>query len=205
MKTLSLLIIFLTLSINILCAQNEKPTLPLPPLDTSRRWTFSDIDFEKIYFDASGGYFPESGNASWAAQLSAGYRLNSKAALGLGATYWGRASLYERRALGLGIQYRRTIWRALNAKMEVGYVLNSTMYDHKLDRKMAYLTASSSPIYYKFDINWRIKRYLTLGISVSQTNNLSFRRYVSDAVSTVDAWRVNAFTVQLGIALDTPD
>jgi hypothetical protein len=205
MKTLPLSLIFFLLSINSLCGQNEKPTLPLPPLDTTHHTVFSDIDYEKIYLDAGGGYFPESGNNSWAGQLSAGYRFNPKAALGLGVAYFGRASLYERRALGLGVQYRQTIWRALNAKIEVGYVLNSMMYDHKLDKKMDYLAASSSPIYYKFDLNWRIKHYLTLGISVAQTNNLSFRRYVSDAVSIVDVWRVNALTIQLGVALDTPD
>lgn len=202
MKIIKTLIVAATLPLSILRGQTNKPIL-LPPLDTSRQRIFSNIDYEKIYFDAGGGYFPESGNNAWAGQLSGGYRFNSKSALGIGATYWGRTGIYERRAWGLGVQYRRTFWAFLNLKIEVGYVVKATMYDNNLDRKMTYFAASSSPIYYKFDAHWRVRHYLTLGISACQTRDLSFNRYVSDLISTTDVWRINALTVQLGIALDT--
>ena len=203
MKSLLSLILSISLSINNLCGQG-KPTTQLPPLDTSRYSDAWAINFDKFYADAGGGYFPQSGNASWAAQLSAGYRLTPKIAMGVGAAYWGRVNTYERSAFGIGVQYRHQIWNVL-LKGEIGYVLKPMMYDHQLNRKMDYLAQSSTPPYYKLDINWRIRHYLTLGISATQSGNLNFRRYVNDATSTIDAWRINALTVQLGIALDSPN
>jgi hypothetical protein len=163
-----------------------------------------NIDVGRFYVDAGGGYFPEDGNASWAGQLSAGYRLKPNIALGIGTAYWGRINVYERSAWGLGVQYRQRIWN-INVKAEVGGVLKSAMYDGKLNRKMDHIAAFFPTPYYKLDINWRIWHYLTLGISASQTNNLTFRRYLPDATSTLDTWRINALTLQLGIALDTKD
>ena len=201
MKPTLSLILSITLSINNLYGQ-DKPNVAPPPSDTSHYADAWAINFDKFYADAGGGYFPQSGNASWAAQLSAGYRLTPKIAMGVGTAYWGRVNTYERSAFGIGVQYRHQVWNVL-LKGEIGYVLKPMMYDHKLNRKMDYVAQSSTPPYYKLDINWRIRHYLTLGISATQSGSLNFRRYVNDATSTIDNWRINALTVQLGIALDS--
>ena len=176
MKSLLALILSITLSINNLCGQ-EKIKVASPPLDTGHYSDAWRIDFDKFYADAGGGYFPQSGNASWAAQLSAGYRLTPKIAMGVGANYWGRVNTYERSALGLGVQYRHQIWNVL-LKGEIGYVLKPMMYDHQLNRKMDYVAQSSTPPYYKLDINWRIRHYLTLGISATQSGSLDRKSVV---------------------------
>jgi hypothetical protein len=194
MKAFYLSIIVLSFGINDLSGQNRNQMDETGP----------NINLERFYLDAGGGYFPENGNASWAGQLSVGYRLKPNIALGVGAAYWGRINVYERSAWGLGVQYRQRIWN-INVKAEVGGVLKSAMYDGKLNRKMDHIAASFPTLYYKLDINWRIWHYLTLGISASQTNNLTFRRYLNDATSTFESWRINALTLQLGIALDTKD
>ena len=201
MKSLLSLILSIALSINNLCGQG-KPQTPSPPLDTSHYSDAWGINFDKFYADAGGGYFPQSGNASWAAQLSAGYRLTPKIGMGIGAAYWGRVNTYERSALSIGIQYRHQVWNVI-FKGEIGYILKPMMYDHQLNRKMDYLAQSSTPPYYKLDINWRIWHYMTLGISATQSASLNFRRYINDGTSTIDNWRINALTVQLGIALDS--
>jgi hypothetical protein len=202
MKSILPLIAVTSLFINNLYGQ-QKTNIALPPADTSY-YADTWINFEKFYADAGGGYFPQSGNASWAGQLSTGYRLTPKIGMGVGAAYWGRVNTYERSAFGIGVQYRHQIWNVL-LKGEIGYVLKPAMYDNNLGRKMDYIAKSSTPPYYKLDINWRIRHYMTLGISVIQSGSLNFRRYVNDATSTIDSWRINALTVQLGIALDTPD
>jgi hypothetical protein len=203
MKPFLSLTTILLLTINSLYSQANRQALP-PPLDTSDYSEPWRINPEKFYLDAGGGYFPESGNASWAGQLSAGYRLTPKIAVGVGTAYWGRVNTFERSALGIGIQYRHQFWNVI-VKAELGYLLKPSMYDHKLDRKMDYIATTSTPPYYKLDINWRIWHYMTLGISACQTNNLSFRRQINESLSSTDNWRINALTVQLGIALNTPD
>jgi hypothetical protein len=194
MKAFYLSIILFSFSLSGLLGQNRNQ------MDE----TGTNINLERIYLDVGGGYFPENGNASWAGQLGVGYRLKTNIALGVGAAYWGRINVYERSAWGLGVQYRQRVWN-INVKAEVGGVLKPVMFDGKLNRKMDHIAASFPTPYYKLDINWRIWHYLTLGISACQTNNLTFRRYLPDATSTLDNWRINALTVQLGVALDTKD
>ncbi len=204
MKAFNCFFISFMLIINGLCAQ-KPPKTQLPIMDTTHYADRFSVAIERYYADAGGGYFPESGNASWAGQLSAGYRFTPKTALGIGAAYWGRVNIFDRSALGIGLQVRQTVWERINLKAEIGYVLNARMYDGKLDKSMTYLANNSTPIYYKFDINWRIKHYLTLGVSATQTANLYFMRQLSDATTSFDNWRINAFTIQLGVALDSPN
>lgn len=168
--------------------------------DYSERLTFNP---DKWYLDVSGGYFPRNNNSSWSAQLGAGYRLSPTIALGIGSAYWGRISLYERSALGIGVQYRQIFWEKFIAKVEGGYLLKTQLSNDLLERRIEYLAKSSTPLYYKFDLNYRIRHFVTLGISVYQTCNLKFLSHLSDASTILDTWRINAFTLQLGIALDT--
>jgi hypothetical protein len=46
---------------------------------------------------------------------------------------------------------------------------------------------------------------LTLGVSACQTATLKFRSPLPDATTILDNWRINAFTIQLGVALDARD
>jgi hypothetical protein len=160
---------------------------------------------EKWYLDAAGGFFPRNNSSSWSAQLGAGYRLSPTSALGISSAYWGRISLYDRNALGIGVQYRQILWNTFIAKIEGGYVLKSQLRNDSLERRIEYFAKSSTPLYYKFDLNWRIRHFLTLGISAYQTGNLKFLSYFPDTSTILDTWRINAFTIQLGIALDARD
>jgi hypothetical protein len=160
------------------------------------------IDYDRFYIDAAVGYFPQSGNASWATQLSVGTRLNEASSLGIGATYWGRIQTYKRSALGIGLQYRRRFWENFIGKIEGGYLLNHTIYDGVLNKNMVFISESSRPFYYKIDLNVRFMNYFTFGVSACQSGSLFFRRYAGLGSETVDQWRINAFTIQLGIALE---
>jgi hypothetical protein len=161
------------------------------------------LDYDLFYLDASVGYFPQRDNESWAAQLSVGTRLNEQSALGIGGTYWGRIQTYRRAALGIGLQYRQSFWENFIAKIEGGYLLDRTMYDGVLKKDMDFISASSRPFYYKIDVNVRFLTHFTIGVSACQSGNLFFRRYEGFGNELVDKWRINAFTVQLGIALNT--
>jgi hypothetical protein len=163
------------------------------------------INYDALYLDAAAGYYPQRDNSSWAAQLSIGTRLNEASGLGIGGAYWGRVQAYKRSALGVGLQYRRSFWENFIAKIEGGYLLNRTMYDDILKKNMVFVPESSRPFYYKIDINLRFLHYCTIGLSACQSGNLLFRRFAGSAAETVDSWRINAFTIQLGIALDKPN
>lgn len=195
---------FLLIS-NTLHAENSNTDPVLIPNSTTPQSESIYINPNKWYLDAGGGYFPKNKNASWAGQLSTGYRLTPTVALGIGGAYWGRINLYERSALGVGIQYRQTILSNFIAKAEMGYVVNAYLNNDQLNRKFEYAPKSSTPLYYKFDLNWRIQHYLTLGVSACQTANLKFLSRLPDATTVLDNWRINAFTIQLGIALDSRD
>jgi hypothetical protein len=160
------------------------------------------INYNTLYLDAAAGYYPQPDNASWATQLSVGTRLNDVSALGIGAAYWGRVQAYRRSALGIGIEYRHSFWENFIAKVEGGYLLDRTMYDDVLKNNMVFIPESSRPFYYKLDLNLRFLDRFTIGISACQSGNLFFRRAAGLGSETVDSWRINAFTVQLGIALD---
>ncbi len=155
-----------------------------------------------LYLDVSGGYFPQSDNASWAAQLGFGTKLNKQSALGIGASYWGRVQTYKRSALGLGLHYRLSFWNNFIGKIEGGYILKQAMHDGVLEQDMIFVSESSRPFYYKMDVNVRFLRYCTVGFSACQSGNMFFKRFAGQKSETIDAWRINAFTLQLGIALD---
>jgi hypothetical protein len=195
----SLLYLTLTflLTLTTLQAENNHIKPMHIPKDTTPKPESIHINPNKWYMDAGGGYFPRSNNSSWAGQLSAGYRITPTIALGIGGAYWGRINLYERSALGMGIQYRQTLWNYFIAKAEMGYVLKPYLNNDQLNRKLEYAPKSSTPLYYKFDLNWRIQHYLTLGVSACQTANLKFRSPLPDATIILDNWRINAFTIQL--------
>lgn len=162
----------------------------------------TSVPYETLYFDASAGYFPQKDNASWAAQLSFGTRLNQKSALGIGGSYWGRIQTYKRAALGLGLQYRLSFWDNFIGKIEGGYLLKRTMHNGVLHQDMVFVAESSRPFYYKLDLNVRFLRYCTVGLSASQSGNLFFRRFAGLKSETIDPWRINALTLQLGVALN---
>jgi hypothetical protein len=155
-----------------------------------------------LYVDAGGGYFPQKDNASWAAQLSFGTQLNKKSALGIGSSYWGRIQTYKRSALGLGLQYRRSFWDNFIGKIEGGYLLKQSMHDGTLHQDMIFVSEASRPFYYKMDINVRFLRYYTVGFSACQSGSMFFKRFAGQTSETFDSWRINAFTLQLGVALD---
>ncbi len=207
MKAIIFYLIFTFLfSLNTAQAQKSESTPSPTPKDSALSLLPQlSINPDKWYVDASGGYFPKSDNSSWAAQLGVGYRFTPTIALGIGTTYWGRVSPYQRSALGIGGQYRQTLWDNFIAKVEVGYVLKAALVNDFLDRKIVYEPKSSTPLYYKFDLNWRIRHYLTLGVSFHQTRNLKFLSSFPDTSTVLDNWRINAFTVQLGFALDSQE
>jgi hypothetical protein len=197
------LLVLSTLIFNTLQAQNGESNF-MASLKTQS--TDSDplsTDRTKWYLDAGGGYFPANNANSWAGQIGAGYRLSPNSALGIGGAYWGRISTYERSALGIGVQYRRILWDNFIAKIEGGYLIKANVNNLDVDKFMTYIAQSSTPLYYKCDLHWRIQHFLTLGISAYQTANLKFLRHLPDASTILDTWRINAFTIQLGIALDT--
>jgi hypothetical protein len=200
-------LIFLPLlSLNSTQAQNNEKSPSPTPKDSALSFVPQlSINPDKWYIDASGGYYPKSDNSSWAAQLGLGYRIKPTIALGIGATYWGRVSLYQRSAWGIGVQYRQLLGDYFIAKAEVGYVVKAALANDFLDSRITYEAKSSTPIYYKLDLNWRIRHFLTLGVSFHQTRSLKFLSSFPDTSTVLDTWRINAFTVQLGIALDTPE
>jgi hypothetical protein len=205
-KIIFYLTLFSLLSRHTAQAQNGESTPSPTPKDSALSFAPQlFINADKWYLDASGGYFPKSGNSSWAAQLGVGYRITPTIALGIGTTYWGRVGPYKRSAWGIGGQYRQTLWEDFIAKAEVGYVLKASLVNDFLNRKIAYEAKPSTPLYYKFDLNWRIRHFLTLGISFHQTLNLKFLSIFPDTSTILDTWRINAFTVQLGIALDSQE
>lgn len=205
-KTIFYLTLIFLLSLHNAQAQKgESIPSPTPKDSTTSLVPQFFINPDKWYVDASGGYYPKSDNSSWAAQASVGYRLSPTIALGIGGTYWGRVSLYQRSAFGIGGQYRQTLWENFIAKAEVGYVLKASLANDFLDRKIAYEAKTSTPLYCKIDLNWRIRHFLTLGVSFHQTTKLKFLSNFPDTSTVLDTWRINAFTVQLGIALDTPE
>jgi hypothetical protein len=154
-----------------------------------------------LYVDAGGGYFPQRDNASWAAQLGFGTMLNKQSALGIGASYWGRVQTYKRSALGLGLQYRLSFWDNFIGKIEGGYILKQAMHDGILGQDMIFVSESSRPFYYKMDINVRFLKYYTVGFSACQSGTMFFKRFAGQKSETFDSWRINAFTLQLGVAL----
>lgn len=205
-KTIFYFTLISLLSLNTVQAQKSESTpSPIQKDSTMSLVPQLFINPDKWYVDASGGYFPKSDNSSWAAQASVGYRLSPISALGIGGTYWGRVSLYQRSALGIGVQYRHMFWDYFIAKAEIGYVLKASLANDFLDRKIGYEAKTSTPLYCKIDLNWRIRHFLTLGVSFHQTTKLKFLSSFPDTSTVLDSWRINAFTVQLGIALDTPE
>lgn len=205
-KTIFYFILIFLFSLNTAQAQKSE-SLPSPtPKDSALSIVPQlSINPDKWYVDGSGGYYPKSNNSSWAAQLGIGYRITPTIALGIATTYWGRVSPYERSALGIGGQYRQTLLEDFIVKVEVGYVLRASLMNDFLDRKIAYEAKPSTPLYYKFDLNWRIRHFLTLGVSFHQTRNLKFLSSFPDTSTVLDNWRINAFTVQLGFALDSQE
>ena len=179
---------------NAVVAANENTAEIVSPTPNAHR--------NALYVDAGGGYFPQRDNASWAAQLGFGTKLNQKSALGIGASYWGRIQTYKRSALGLGLQYRLSFWDNFIGKIEGGYILKQAMHDGVLHQDMIFVSESSRPFYYKMDINVRFLKYCTVGFSACQSGNMFFKRFVGQKSETFDAWRINAFTLQLGVALD---
>lgn len=155
-----------------------------------------------MYFDANVGYLPKKENASWAAQISAGYCFNEQSAVGIGVGAWGREQVYTRSGLGLGMQYRHNYPKRLLVKAEFGYLLQRKMHDGELDKEMIYLSELSKPIYFKLEAHWRVWRYITLGIAATQSGDLYFKRYIDETRTTQDLWRLNALTVQLGFSFD---
>jgi hypothetical protein len=174
-------------------AGHIKSVMPLAP---------PTLPHNTLYVDAGGGYFPQTDNASWAAQLGFGTQLNQQSALGVGASYWGRIQTYKRSALGLGLHYRLSFWNNFIGKIEGGYILRQTMYDGVLGQDMIFVSESSRPFYYKMDINVRFLKHYTVGLSACQSGNMFFKRFTGQKSETLDAWRINAFTVQLGVALN---
>jgi hypothetical protein len=197
------LLIFSTLVFNGLQAQNSESSFTTSQKSKQTDSAPLSTSAEKWYLDAGGGYFPANNADSWAGQIGIGYLLSPKSALGIGGANWGRISTYERSAMGVGVQYRRILWNKFIAKVEGGYVLKAFLSNLDVDKYMTYIAQSSTPLYYKCDLNWRILHFLTLGISAYQTANLKFLRHLPDASTTLDTWRINAFTLQLGIALDS--
>jgi hypothetical protein len=197
------LLILSTLIFNRLQAQNSESSFTTPSMTKQPDSAPLSINPSKWYLDAGGGYFPANNAASFAGQIGGGYRLSPASALGVGGAYWGRVSTYQRSAMGIGLQYRHILWDNFIAKIEGGYVLKAYISNEEVDRNMTYIAESSTPLYYKCDLHWRIRHFLTLGISAYQTTNLKFIRHLPHASTILDTWRINAFTVQLGIALDT--
>lgn len=163
------------------------------------------INPDNWYLDAGVGYFPADNASSLAGQLGAGYRLSPTSAVGITGAYWGRISLYRRSAIGIGLQYRHILGDNFIAKAECGYVLKGYLQNELLSRTFEYVAKSSTPLYYKVDFHWRIQHFLTLGITAYQSSPLKFRSRFPDnfVAPTLDSWRMNAITVQLGVALDT--
>lgn len=163
------------------------------------------INPDNWYLDAGGGYFPADNASSLAGQIGAGYRLSPTSAVGVTGAYWGRISLYKRSAIGIGLQYRHILWDNFIAKAECGYVLKGYLQNNLLNRTIEYVAKSSTPLYYKVDFHWRIQHFMTLGITAYQSSLLKFRSRFPDAFvsPTLDSWRINAITIQLGVALDT--
>ena len=157
---------------------------------------------DRFYIDASAGYYPKSENASWAAQIGSGYRLNEQSAFGIGLGTWGRIQNYERSAAGIGLQYRHNYPQRLITKFEVGYLFVRTMHDNVLNRKMVYFPEKSKPYYATISAHWRVWRAVTLGVSASQTTEMFFNHYITETTVFESKWRINAFTIQLGVAFD---
>ena len=76
------------------------------------------------------------------------------------------------------------------------------MHDGTLNKDMEYLSETSKPIYFKLEAHWRLWRTLTLGIAATQSGDLFFKRFIDDTRTSNDLWRINALTIQLGIAID---
>ena len=201
MKKMTCLFVLICMVTHNLSAQ-EMATVPTSK--SAEKWHKKAAApyYDALYFDAGGGYFPQEDNASWAAQMSFGTQLNAHSSLGIGGSYWGRIQTYKRAALGLGLQYRLSFWGNFIGKIEGGYLLKRTMHDGTLHQDMVFVAESSRPFYYKMDLNVRFLRYFTVGVSASQSGNLMFKRFADQKSETIDAWRINAFTVQLGIALN---
>ena len=161
-----------------------------------------EFDATRLYFDANAGYYPKKGDASWAGQASSGYSLNDQSAIGIGVGVWGRRGLYQRTGLGAGIQYRHNFPQRLFLKGELGYLFLHKMYDNVLDKQMTYISGNSKPFYVHIAANWQFWRNLTIGIAASQSGSLYFNRVVDDNHTTKDLWRINAFTIQLGVVFD---
>lgn len=157
---------------------------------------------KELYFDANVGYFPQKENASWATQIGTGFCINEQSAVGIGAGVWGREHVFSRYGMGLGVQYRHNYPRRLLLKAEFGYLLLHKMHDGTLNKDMVFLSDASKPIYFKLEAHWRLWRILTLGVAATQSGDLFFERFVDNTRTSKDLWRINALTVQLGVAID---
>jgi hypothetical protein len=198
------------LIIALLCAHTSQAQSSANNFTAFKKTTRFDSDPLSInpdnwYLDAGGGYFPADNASSLAGQIGAGYRLSPTSAVGITGAYWGRISLYKRSAIGFGLQYRHILWDNFIAKAECGYVLKGYLKNDLLNRTFEYVAKSSTPLYYKVDFHWRIQHFLTLGITAYQSSPLKFRSRFPDTfvAPTLDSWRMNAITIQLGVALDT--
>lgn len=160
------------------------------------------IKLKDLYFDANVGYFPKKENASWATQIGTGFCFNEQSAIGIGLGVWGREHVFRRVGMGLGVQYRHNYPHRLLLKAEFGYLLLHKMHDGTLNKDMEYLSETSKPIYFKLEAHWRLWRTLTLGIAATQSGDLFFKRFIDDTRTSNDLWRINALTIQLGIAID---
>ena len=155
-----------------------------------------------FYIDASAGYFPHKRNASWAGQVSGGYCFNDQSAIGFGMGVWGRDNIYQRYGMGTGIQYRHNFPARLFLKGELGYMFLHKMYDKVLGNEMIYLSENSKPYYANISAHWRFWRNCVIGIAATQSGSLYFNRFVKENQTTKDLWRINAFTIQLGVFFD---
>jgi hypothetical protein len=202
--------IFYLMLITLLCIPKSQAQNSNKSFSTAKKAVKLDgdplsINPDNWYLDAGFGYFPATNASSLAGQIGAGYRLSLTSAVGIAGANWGRISLYQRSAIGIGLQYRHILGDNFIAKAECGYVLKAYLNNDVLNRTFEYVSKSSTPLYYKVDLHWRAQHFLTLGISAYQSSPLKFRTYFPDAsVSPIlNSWRINAITIQLGVALDT--
>ena len=204
MKHLFTLIFLLCACLGTIAAQNSVVAVTQNATETTTTTTETPPNTHRnaLYVDAGGGYFPQRDNASWAAQIGFGTKLNKQSALGIGGSYWGRVQTYKRSALGLGLHYRLSFWDNFIGKIEGGYILKQSMYDGVLGKDMIFVAESSRPFYYKMDLNVRFLKHYTVGFSACQSGNMFFKRFAGQKSETFDAWRINAFTLQLGVALN---
>ena len=160
------------------------------------------IDYSFLYLDVNIGYMPKKINASWAVKMSGGYTINEQSAIGIGVGAFGREDVFERSALGAGFQYRHNYPQRLIFKAEFGYLFQHKMHDGTTNKGMIYVAQHSKPIYFHLEAQWRLWRALTLGVAATQSGDLYFDRYIDEIRTMRSLWRINALTIQLGLAFD---